>query len=392
VSREETDNILKTLTKEQEIIVEDIETHEGTMKAKIKRLAQILEQRIELLDPTLTITISQISTEIRRLLTEKNCAIAPHVNDYLDERYKNQNLARYSKIAENVVDGTIVGSQPLEDLSISDLEGMLEVSKNAKNNADKLVTNLGNNIDNVRAEFLRRGVRQVGDEKYRSPISIYDFKHMVPEDEELQRINEGVVYWIRQQAKGLEDIADLYSEFPAVTVEHATQYFYANKMMATLYTSIKDVKWSGDLSFWFDRNYWAKAQSAHDAGNSTKFDSNLCAYCSRDVDIDQYDYHVMFYDKSSGTGYRCDNCNGTAVLDRETTREQVTDRKPEVERMARDVINHLPSYPEFFQHFRLHYIRDKIMARKTVISEIFSRASMGKEEIVVDPSKLKIKK
>ena len=106
----------------------------------------------------------------------------------------------------------------------------------------------------------------MGEEKYRNPISIYDFKHMVPDDEELQRINEGVVYWIRQQAKGLNDIADLYSEFPAVELEHAKQYFQANKMMALLYTSIKDVKWSGDLSFWFDRNYWAKAQSAHDSG------------------------------------------------------------------------------------------------------------------------------
>ena len=388
MSREETDRILRDLQKEQEIVIQDIETHEGTMKAKIQRLAQIMEQRIELLDPTLTITLSEISAEISRVLRDNKCALAEHVNDYLEGKYKNQNKARYSKIATNIVDCTVEGCKPLEDSSISDLEGRLEILKNGKNDADKLVTNLNNNIDNLRAEFMRRGVRQVGEEKYRNPISIYDFKHMVPEDEELQRINEGVEYWIRQQAKGLNDIADLYKDFPAVDIDHAKQYFYANKMMANLYTSIKDVKWSGDLSFWFDRNYWAKAQSAHDSGNSTKFNSNLCAWCSRDVDKDPMDFNVMYYDKFSPTGYRCDGCNGTAVLDRGTTREQVTDRKPEMNRMARDVINHLPAYPEFFQHFRLHYIRDKIMSRKLVISERFSDASMGgKEEIVVNTDK-----
>ena len=358
------------------------------MISRIQRLAEIMEQRIDLLDPAMAlITKSQISTEITRVLRENNCAIASHVNDYLPTKFKNQNLARYDRIAEKVVEGTVAGCQKLEDSSISDLENMLNVSKTAKNDADKLVTNLNNNIDNIRAEFLRRGIKQVGDEKYRSPISIHDCKHMVPDNEELQRINEGVVYWIRQQAKALEDIAKLYEEFPATDLEHAKQYFNANKMLATLYTSVKDVKWSGDLTFWFDRNYWANAQSAHDAGNSTKFDSILCAYCSRDIDIDPMDFHVMVYDKTSPTGYRCDNCDGTAVLNRETTREQVTDRKPEIERMARDVINHLPYYPEFFSHFRLHYIRDKIMARKLRISERFSIASIaGKEEIVVPPN------
>ena len=227
MSREDTDRILRDLQKEQEIVIQDIETHEGTMKAKIQRLAQIMEQRIELLDPTLTITISEISTEIRRVLLENKCAIANHVNEYLEGKFKNQNMARYSKIATNIVDCTVEGCKPLEDSSISDLESRLEILKDGKNDADRLVTNLTNNIDNLRAEFMRRGVRQVGEEKYRNPISIYDFKHMVPDDEELQRINEGVVYWIRQQAKGLEDIASLYAEFPAVDIEHAKQYFQA---------------------------------------------------------------------------------------------------------------------------------------------------------------------
>lgn len=361
------------------------------MKDRIQKLAQVMEQRIELLDPNLQIAIHEISSEITRVLRENQCAIAPYVYEYLPEKYKNPELSKWGKIGKQISElGHVASGQRIEECSsISVLGQELSKTKIAKNEQDKVTSTLSNRIDSIRARLLSLGCKEMDDEKYRSPISIYDCKHMVPDDEELGRINEGVEYWIRQQSKALADIADLYHEFPAVDIEHAKQYFNANKMLATLYTSVKDVKWSGDLSFWFDRNYWAKAQSAHDAGNSTKFDSNLCAYCSRDVELDPMDFHVMVYDKFSPTGYRCDNCNGTAVFDRNTTREQVTDRKPEIERMARDIVNHLPYYPEFFLHFRLTYIRDKIMSRKIRIAEEFSKASMGKEKIVVDPSKIR---
>ena len=362
------------------------------MKDRIQKLAQIMEQRIQLLDPNLQIAIHEISSEISRVLRDKQLEIAPYVYAYLPEKYKNPELVKWGKIGKQISElGHIASGQRIEECSsISALGQELSKTKIAKNENDRITSTLSHRIDTIRARLLQLGVKQMDDEKYRNPISIHDFKHMVPDNEELQRINEGVVYWIRQQSKALNDIADLYEEFPAVDLDHAKQYFNANKMMCTLYTSIKDVKWSGDLSFWFDRNYWARAQSAHESGNSTKYDSNLCAYCSRDVDIDPDDYHVMVYEKTSPSGYRCDNCQGTAVLRRMGgTREQITDRKPEIERMARDVINHLPAYPEFFAHFRLHYIRDKIMSRKTVISERFSVASMSKEEIVVDPSKIR---
>lgn len=396
MSREETEQILKELVTEQYQIVENIRSNEESMKSKIQRMAVIMEQRLELLDSSMSIQfVSEISSEITRILRENNIATASCVYQYLDDKYKNPELSKWGKIGSQVSDLGQVGlGQRIEECSsVSELGTQLSQTKIAKNNYDRMGSILSNRIDTIRARLYQLGVKQMDDEKYRRPISIHDFKHFVPDDEELHRINEGVVYWIRQQAKALEDIAKLYEEFPATDLEHAKQYFNANKMLATLYTSVKDVKWSGDLSFWFDRNYWANAQSAHDSGNSTKFDSNLCAYCSRDIDIDPDDYHVMVYDKTSPSGYRCDNCNGTAVFNRETTREQVTDRKPEIERMARDVINHLPYYPEFFSHFRLTYIRDKIMARKLNISERFSVASIaGKEEIVVNPDLLSPKK
>ena len=72
MSREETEQILRSLNKEQDIAVEDILTQEGSMKDRIINLARILEKRIELLDPDITIhQVHEISAEITRVSKRK---------------------------------------------------------------------------------------------------------------------------------------------------------------------------------------------------------------------------------------------------------------------------------------------------------------------------------
>ena len=61
MSRQDTEQILRSLNKEQDIAVEDILTQEGSMKDRIINLARILEKRIELLDPDITIQVHEIS-------------------------------------------------------------------------------------------------------------------------------------------------------------------------------------------------------------------------------------------------------------------------------------------------------------------------------------------
>lgn len=88
--------------------------------------------------------------------------------------------------------------------------------------------------------------------------------------------------------------------------------------MANVQEVINEDKWSGDMSFWFDREYHAKIQSKHDAGNSTLFPSTLCKNCSKNVDEDPKDCVKMKYWRPSPTGYICSQCGGTEIKEERT--------------------------------------------------------------------------
>jgi hypothetical protein len=97
----------------------------------------------------------------------------------------------------------------------------------------------------------------------------------------------------------------------------------------------------------------------------------------------------MQYDRDSPTTYRCDNCGGTAVLDKGNSREQVGDKKEENDRFAEDIINHAPFYSNLFGDWRKRWLNPTIYARKRAIQEDFSKAAFGKEKIVVPRKKIK---
>ena len=97
---EEQDNDkLSALYKEQDEIIRFIQNQEGSLKQRVQRLAQIMKERINLADPDFdpSFTISQISTEIKRLFRKPEIGLAiqaENVDHYLDTEFKNSNLAR----------------------------------------------------------------------------------------------------------------------------------------------------------------------------------------------------------------------------------------------------------------------------------------------------------
>ena len=145
----------------------------------------------------------------------------------------------------------------------------------------------------------------------------------------------------------------------------------------------------GSRGFWLDRNYWKKVQSSHDSGNSTKFVSTLCAWCSKDIDDDPRERHIMHYDKSSPTTYRCSRCHGTAVLDKGNSREQVGDKSEENDMMAREILAHAELYGDLFEDWRTRWLEPTIYGRKRAIQEPFSKSSIGGADSIVVPRKKK---
>ena len=390
-SRQQTEEQLKQLRKEEnDLIAEIVDNNDKSMADKILHLAQNMEKRIELLDPLLTFAISDISRQITRSLRSNQCKIAPWVSEYLPDKYKDPNLSRWGKLSRNVHEiaiGSVLPSQPLGQSSIILIESALEqLQKFKREGGGNIFDTL---IDDFRRELLDRGVTEAAGEKLRDPISSRDYRFEISDDATLEELKQEFIMQFKRIISGYQFFIDEnYTEYPDYTEEDARKHGNSARTYANMIDIVNEKKWSGEIDFWLDRNYWKKSQSSHKSGNSTFFPTTLCADCSKDIDNDPKDFHVTKYDKTSPTGYRCDNCGSTRILKRFTSREQVGDKGPEVDRMASDIVNHLEYYVDIFKHWRERSLNPAIQARKRGISNKFRIAAFGKEELVVPRKKV----
>ena len=236
---------------------------------------------------------------------------------------------------------------------------------------DKEQMRINNKIEDIDREAIRRGMKEIGGEKIRDQISCYDFRMRVPDNQTLQWYNQQTSENLIATGEAIAEFGRKdFLDFPPHDEEIAKKYTETSKIWRIIFLTVKEKKWSGDIGFWMDRNYHQKVQSSHDSGNSTKYASTLCAWCSRDIDNDPLDRHIMQYDRDSPTTYRCDNCGGTAVLDKGNSREQVGDKKEENDRFAEDIINHAPFYEMIFKDWRkrwliLQYTQEKEQFKKS---------------------------
>ena len=390
-SRHDAEEELRKLRYQENLLIKQITENEGTMKDKIIALAQTMEKRIELLD--CDYPISEISTQITRTLRQMDCPIADVVRRYLPEKYKNPELAKWGKLAsltQTMAEGGLDVRSPLEQCSIGELETYLEAKQQAKNNLDNAITQLNGDIDSIRREALRRGVKQLAGEKIRDQISARDYRYEIPDYFGLEELNKEVVLQGNRLIRAYNIFFNQkYPAYPHTIRQEAWKTANAVRTYANLIETVSEEKWSGEKEFWFDREYWKLVQSSHDAGNSTKFPTTLCKRCSENVVNDPKDFHRMKYWRPSPTGYICDNCGGTEIDERENTREQVGDKEPHVIRDAADVLNHLQYYPEICIEWRKRALNPAIYARKKAISEPFRKAAFGKEDLVVPRQKKK---
>ena len=138
-SRQQTEQEKKELRKEEETILNDLVNSNGTLTAKIKRWAEILERRIELLD--CNFPVSYISTHIAHILGD--LPIAHNVNRCLPDKYKDPSQQRFhgvEKKIQQLKDGTHAECEAIENCSSESLPLLLENWQNTKNKADDVVT------------------------------------------------------------------------------------------------------------------------------------------------------------------------------------------------------------------------------------------------------------
>jgi len=361
------------------------------MKDLIIQIADSMAERYEIGDQALppTFTLSQISTSISRALAPNPISIL--VRRYLPEKYKNINMQRAAGLIDQL--NSIIEHcehdvrKQLEECSNLAIETQVQFIDKAKNINDDIGTILNTKKETILQEAIRRGMREIAGEKIRDAITARDYRFEIPEDAELEELNQEVVTQLRRVIHEYEVFIQNFQEYPGYTKDDARKWGNSARTYANMMAIVNEKKWSGEVDFWLDRNYWKKAQSSHKSGNSTFFPTTLCAVCSKDIDNDPKDFHVTKYDKTSPTGYRCDNCGSTEIDDRFNSREQVGDKSPEIDRMASDIVNHLEYYVDIFKSWRIRSLNPAIYARKRAISNKFRDSSMGKEAIVVPRKK-----
>jgi hypothetical protein len=386
-SRQHTEEQLKKLKLEENDLLDSIDNNDGSMKQKIIRLAEVMEQRLDLGDQQCTFLVHQISREITRTLRSLRCPIAPWVSEYLPEKYKDPELSRWGKLAKNINEvsiGSVLPSQQLEQSSTNEIEAALETIVKFKKEGGGNI--FDNQIDLLRRELLDRGVMLAAGEKMRNPISERDYRYDIPDYFGLEELNQEVISQGNRWIQALNVFFNKkYPDRPGHIRQEVYKWANAIRVIANIHEVINEDKWSGDMSFWFDREYHAKIQSKHDAGNSTMWNTTLCASCSKNVDEDPKDCVKMKYWRPSPTKHICPQCGGTEIKLRENTREQVGDKEGDVFRDASDVLNHIPFYADIFIQYAENEKSPPIYSRKDAISGPFSKSAIGGVDKLVVP-------
>jgi hypothetical protein len=384
---------LLRLKHEQITTIDQIMQHDGSMKEKIIKLAQIMEQRINLLDPELTFAVNQISTEIKRVLSGQ--PVANFLHQYLPDKYKDPRLAGYAKLQEYIeqYSGVVELRQPIEHCSNDDLYRLFGANEDYDNILDTEVKRTTNRKDIILEEMFKRGMKLDG-YKLRNPISAHDFHYEIPET--LEGLNAGLLEniagiikrWGGKPTVPHTGILARVEEWPPTNYDDSKKYYLATKIYEQILGS-EDLKMSGSWDRWCRRGYTEIVEGKHGAGNSDKLPTILCSWCSRNVDEDPTDYQLMFPDQESKTGWRCIKCKGENTLTRYTTREQVGDRKDVVQAFASNVMNHLPDLGDFYLDYISKYLERIENSRKRVIAAQFSDSAIGGTSTKVIKSKAK---
>lgn len=318
----------------------------------------------------------QISTEIARMLREKGCSIANWVNDYLPPKFKNKNLIRINESVNKIVEiGTNTPCHLPEDCSSSELELLYESNEKAIHEADNLRTRLAKDHDKLEYIAQQKG-QQLGGYKFRREISHKDFNEEVP-SELLPLITENRNLFL-EWADTIKVIGEKYYIDPPRKLEELKQ---DNQILKVEIFKWKghggDYKSTGDVDHSMERQYVSDLHGKHAAGNSDKFPTKLCSFCSQHDTFDPDDFEIMHYDHTSPSNYRCRKCGGVEVIMRGMSREQVGDRAAFIIRQAQNIIAAEPIYGITLHRWIKDYVQVKEDSRKAVISQFFSDSSMG---------------
>lgn len=344
-SRQQAEDKLSLLNGEQSQIISFLQNREGTIKQKIVRMAEILEERMQLADPELppSLTTNMISTEITRILRNNGIA-ADNVNHYLQDKYKNPSQQRIV-----LVNGSI--------RTANDIEIIKAIGSN--------IRSLKENINQITEHQDLAIVHEIADEMKKAVSSRamdlgvilpgYERKdsHKTPTPpSEITDCAQAIRYCINY----LENTEQFFIKFPPPPEK--------NPLWAAGIIQIIKLFPNGNEKFsllklmWWSRIKYMIHQSKHGAAVKDEIMTMLCENCyDIKTGTEKQDCNAeMIRDFKSATGWRCGSCNGITGHYRGLTREQVGDNKQPTITQCERFIQEVPWFADMVECYTESYM------------------------------------
>lgn len=346
-ARAEDQDKLILLHQEQEEIITSIQEKEGTIKQKIIRLAEILEERMQRADSDLpaSLTINLISTEITRIFREKQIAAADYVRQYLPAKYKDPSQQRIV-----LLNG---GTQLREDIEIikeigADIHHLKEKINNVTNHQDlEILFEISDEMKKATAaRATQLGVILSGFEKK-------DLHKTPTPPPEITDCAEAILYFIEK----LQNTYKFFIKFPPRPDKNPL-WAAGIIQLAKLFPSLYNEKFSLLKIMWWSRIKYMIHQSKHGAAVKEEIMTMLCENCY-DVKTgnERPDTNAeMIRDFKSPTGWRCGSCSGINGHMRGLTREQVGDNKAPVITQCEQFVYGFPFFVEMVEYYIESYM------------------------------------
>jgi hypothetical protein len=307
---------ISSLHIEQSQIIALLKNREGSIKQKINRWAEILQELINYADPDLAdLTINQISTYIRGACRNHNMPIADNVDHYLPEKYKNPDKQNFLLEDRRITYGGIDPVLLIEELSHLPPDQIRKLSTSTKIN---LYDTIMKNKNLIESDAMENHY-QLNDKHQRPAIR-------TPHPLSSRPTTLGNAY-IQLGGTMVKFGNWVNTDFPPPE-EYADRWIDGPWKMESMYNNIMNVKHTLTDKSWLQRDMYRIHQSKHGAAVKDKVETILCAKCSK-LDREYYepgDFVEMEYDPTSRTHWRCPDCRGVEGVKRGLTREQCGDK------------------------------------------------------------------
>lgn len=371
--------------------------HNRAWREEINTLAEILEREYTLLEQEWL--IPTISSDIRRLYMELDISVWQNVDHLIDSKYKQQGGGEHSssnlpydddeRIEESIENRVLHNlAKRVNEIARSTLADKIEAAEKFAKKA--------------RARAALEHIALHHNDNASLVDQIHDGRETDREHVTIDRpVPHGSLMYdaITRKITRWQSVQERVFEFPPEILEKDQQYADALDVADVWMDPILDLKYSKCLPDWLKAEAYRDVFGKHAAGVMSYSVTNLCAVCSDEKTKEwirmepKYAVTHSMYECLQCTtsivtlcpscrlpmresqkpqiGWVCPECEGTAAMRRNLTREQIGDKSGIIMEIAEKLLMKIPDAAAFCNWYR-EWLEQRVSGRKSRLSSDLS--------------------